>query len=101
MAGAVRPRSLRPGEGDGGDEKGETVTARPTALTRAWGDVTATRHNQGVIEPDRITMRLDPDDLRLFFKLYPALLFFVNRRLGVVEKPLSRPGQVAKLHTDE
>src|SRR5215472_8395385 len=34
MAGAVRSRSLRPGEGDGGDEKGETMTSQPrTTMT--------------------------------------------------------------------
>ena len=46
-------------------------------------------------------MRLDPHDLRLFFKLYPALLCFVNQRLKVVEKPLARPEKVIKLPTEE
>ena len=39
-------------------------------------------------------MQLDPHDLHLFFKLYPALLCFVNQRLNVVEKPLARARKV-------
>jgi Domain of unknown function (DUF6398) len=46
-------------------------------------------------------MQLDPHDLHLFFKLYPALLCFVNQRLNVVEKPLARPEKVIKLPTEE
>jgi hypothetical protein len=46
-------------------------------------------------------MRLDPHELRLFYKLYPALLFFVNQRLKVVEKPLARPEKVIKLPTED
>ena len=42
-------------------------------------------------------MRLDPHDLPVFYKLHKALMFFVNQRLGVVEKPLASPEQVAKL----
>jgi hypothetical protein len=46
-------------------------------------------------------MQLDSHDLHLFFKLYPALLCFVNQRLGVVEKPLARPEKVIKLPTED
>jgi hypothetical protein len=46
-------------------------------------------------------MQLDSHDLHLFFKLYPALLFFVNQRLNVVEKPIARPEKVIKLPTEE
>ena len=45
-------------------------------------------------------MRLDPDELPLFYKLYPALLLFVNQRLGVTSTPFT-PRQVAKLPTEE
>ena len=46
-------------------------------------------------------MQLDSHDLHLFFKLYPALLCFVNQRLKLVEKPLARPEKVIKLPTEE
>ena len=46
-------------------------------------------------------MQLDSHDLHLFFKLYPALLFFVNQRLKVVEIPLARPEKVIKLPTED
>lgn len=46
-------------------------------------------------------MQLDSHDLHLFFKLYPALLCFVNQRLNVVEKPLARPEKVIKLPTED
>jgi len=46
-------------------------------------------------------MRLDPHDLPLFCKLHKALMFFVNQRLDVVEKPLASPDQVAKLPPEE
>lgn len=46
-------------------------------------------------------MRLDPNDLPLFYKLHQELMFFVNQRLGVVEKPLARPGQVADLPPED
>ena len=42
-------------------------------------------------------MRLDPHDLRLFYKLHKALMLFVNHRLNVVENPLASPEQVGKL----
>src|SRR4051794_32360151 len=46
-------------------------------------------------------MRLDPHDLHLFYKLHQALMFFVNQRLDVVEKPLASPDQVARLPPEE
>ena len=46
-------------------------------------------------------MRLDPHDLRLFYKLHKALMFFVNQRLDVVENPLASPDQVAKLPPED
>ena len=39
-------------------------------------------------------MRLDPDELRLFYKLYPALLCFVNQRQGITSTPFTTPGRV-------
>jgi hypothetical protein len=46
-------------------------------------------------------MRLDHNDLPLFYKLHQMLMFFANRRLGVIEKPLARPGQVADLPLED
>ena len=40
-------------------------------------------------------MRLDPHDLSLFYTLYKALMFFVNQRLDVIEKPLASPDRSA------
>ena len=42
-------------------------------------------------------MRLDPHDLPLFYTLHKALMFFVNQRLDVIQKPLDSPDQVGKL----
>src|SRR5262245_29491952 len=36
-------------------------------------------------------MPLDPDELRLFYKLYPALLCFVNQRRGITSTPFTTP----------
>jgi hypothetical protein len=46
-------------------------------------------------------MRLDPDDLRLFYKLYPALMLFVNQRLGITRTPLTKPEEFGRLPTEE
>ncbi len=46
-------------------------------------------------------MRLDPDDLRLFYKLYPALMLFVNERLGIARTPLTKPEEFGRLPTEE
>jgi len=46
-------------------------------------------------------MRLDPHDLRLFYKLHKALMLFVSQRLDVVENPLASPDQVAKLPLED
>ena len=66
------------------------------AQTRTSGDVTAIQHTQKIIEPGRTTMRLDPPDLPLFYKLHQALMLFVNQRADVVDQPLASPNQVAK-----
>jgi hypothetical protein len=46
-------------------------------------------------------MRLDPDDLPLFYTLHKALMFFVNQRLDVIEKPLDSLDQVGKLPPED
>lgn len=46
-------------------------------------------------------MRLDPDELRLFYKLYPALLCFVNQRQGITSTPFTTPGDFGKLPIEE
>jgi len=46
-------------------------------------------------------MRLEPHDLRLFYKLHKALMLFVNQRLGVVENPLASLDQVGKLPLED
>ena len=46
-------------------------------------------------------MRLDPHDLSLFYTLHKALMFFVNQRLDVIEKPLDSPEQVGNLPPDD
>ena len=46
-------------------------------------------------------MRLDPDELRLFYKLYPALLCFVNQRQGTTSTPFTTPGDFGKLPIEE
>jgi hypothetical protein len=42
-------------------------------------------------------MYLDVDELRLFFKLYPSLLCFVNQRHGIVSMPCTTPQQFGNL----
>ena len=34
-------------------------------------------------------MNLHPDDGRLFYKLYSALMFFANERLHVLDEPVT------------
>lgn len=46
-------------------------------------------------------MRLAPDDLRSFYKLYPALLCFVNRRLGIMGERFSVPEQFGGMPPDQ
>ena len=46
-------------------------------------------------------MQLDPHDLSLFYTLHKALMFFVNQRLDVIQKPLDSPEQVGKLPPDD
>lgn len=46
-------------------------------------------------------MRLDPDDLRSFYKLYPALLFFVNQRLGTLGSRFAMPAQFGVIPPDQ
>jgi hypothetical protein len=46
-------------------------------------------------------MSLDPDELRLFYKLYPALLCFVNQRQGITSTPFTTPGDFGKLPVEE
>jgi hypothetical protein len=46
-------------------------------------------------------MQLEPDDLRLFYKLYPALLSFVNQRLGIVDTRFTGPEEYGALPTDQ
>ena len=46
-------------------------------------------------------MRLDPLDLRLFYKLHKALMLFVGQRLRIVEPPLASPDQVGKLPLED
>ena len=46
-------------------------------------------------------MRLDPDELRLFYKLYPAILCFVNQRQGITSTPFTTPGDFGKLPIEE
>jgi len=46
-------------------------------------------------------MRLDPDDLRLFYRLFPSLLCFVNRREGVTSTPFTTPDDFHNLPIDE
>jgi hypothetical protein len=40
------------------------------------------------------TMRLDPDDCRLFYRLHKALMLFVNRRLQLVQPPAAPAGEI-------
>ena len=46
-------------------------------------------------------MRLDPDELRLFYKLYPSLLCFVNQRQGITSTPFTTPEHFGRLPIDE
>jgi hypothetical protein len=46
-------------------------------------------------------MPLDSDELRLFYQLYPALLYFVNRRQGITSAPFTKPGHFGKLPIGE
>ena len=46
-------------------------------------------------------MHLDPDDLRLFYKLYPTLLCFVNQRLGIMGDSFTVPGRFGGLPPDQ
>ena len=46
-------------------------------------------------------MPLDPDELRLFYKLYPALLCFVNQRQGITSTPSRRPNTSANCRSEE
>jgi hypothetical protein len=46
-------------------------------------------------------MPLDPDELRLFYKLYPALLCFVNQRQGITSTPFTTPEGFGKLPIEE
>lgn len=46
-------------------------------------------------------MPLDPHELRLFHKLYPALLCFVNQRDGITSTPFTTPGDFGKLPIKE
>jgi hypothetical protein len=46
-------------------------------------------------------MPLDPDDLRLFYKLYPSLLCFVNQRQGVTSTPFTTSGGFGRLAIEE
>jgi len=36
-------------------------------------------------------MNLSPEDGRLFYRLYSALMFHANQRLKVIEEPVSDP----------
>ncbi len=46
-------------------------------------------------------MRLDPDDLRLFYKLYPSLLCFVNQRQRITTTPFTTPEHFGRLAIEE
>src|SRR5437764_5742569 len=46
-------------------------------------------------------MHLDSEDLRSFYKLDPALLCFVNQRLGITSTLFTVPGQFGGLPMDE
>ena len=46
-------------------------------------------------------MPLDPDDLHLFYKLYPSLLCFVNQRQGSSSTPFTTPEHFGKLPIEE
>ena len=46
-------------------------------------------------------MHLDPDDFRLISRLYPGLLCFVNRRLGITTTRFIKPRHFGRLPTDE
>jgi hypothetical protein len=46
-------------------------------------------------------MLLNPDELRLFYKLYPALLCFVNQRHGITSTPFTTPGDFDELSVEE
>jgi hypothetical protein len=46
-------------------------------------------------------MPLDPDELRLFYRLYPALLCFVNQRRRITNTPFTTPGDFGKLPIEE
>ena len=63
--------------------------------------VAANSHSSRVIEPVRNTMPLDPDELRLFYKLYPSLLCFVNQRQGVTSTPFDVPEHFGRLPIEE
>ena len=46
-------------------------------------------------------MPLDPDELRLFYKLYPSLLCFVNQRQGITSTPFTTPEHFGRLPIEE
>jgi len=46
-------------------------------------------------------MPLNPDELRLFYKLYPTLLCFANQRQGIKNTPFSKPEYFGRLPIDE
>jgi hypothetical protein len=46
-------------------------------------------------------MPLDPDELRLFYKLYPSLLCFVNQRRVITSTPFTTPEHFGRLPIEE
>src|SRR5262245_10415824 len=46
-------------------------------------------------------MPLDPDELRLFYKLYPSLLCFVNQRQGITSTSFTKPEYFGRPAIDE
>ena len=46
-------------------------------------------------------MPLNPDELRLFYKLYPTLLCFVNGRQAITNTPFTTPGDFGRLPIEE
>src|SRR5438309_9586001 len=87
------------------------IRIRPTAPSATWRSSTtdsrgALRRSGEAAHPGchqilEETMRLDPHDLSLFYTLHKTLMFFVNQRLHIIEKPLDSPEQVGNLPPDE
>ena len=62
---------------------------------------TSRRTSRRILSKVKITMHLDPDGLRSFYKLYPSLLCFVNQRLGIMGTHFTVPEQFGGMPPDQ